>query len=604
MEAGYEMPDEPLEIIETRYGGTSRVLIVKDADDNFLALKRTERHRTLSPSKRLMMETLVTSALGQHPNIASTLFIYEFQGAYWIATDFLEGADLAVFLSRNQSIPVVEGLELVVQLVMGMEYVWRRSTVVHLDLKPANIFVDPLRTLKVLDFGAARPTGFRISGESGTPTYMAPEQFEEGSADTRMDIYSFGLIAHRILSGRHPLGLRREQARSTSSRFRTLRRIHLERQPEVLHEANSDVPKEVSEVIMECIRKSPDDRPPSFIAVRELLSEAMSSTLDIQLTPDSALQVWKDFPKEKGLKEQQERELFLNMHLSGADLLYNQKFEGDISRHMRQLLDPSEVENRPTQVTTLQMQGMQAHFVGNREEAMENYLEAEKIDPDHPFTLGQLADELFAMGRYREAAERYERLVGITPRNAKRWLLLAYCRERIKDAPGSLFSAEASLELDYTSAEAWSLRAWALSELGQTVGAVESILMAHRIHPQSRTVTANLRTILQRALEGGFDGAYTFYGPLKEREPSKRKARDWWKAQSRKSAICDSCNSGVRDRQGFLVDVVILMKDPGSGTTFRTISPELVCSRCVGRRRVPMVRVLGPSFVRVLGRNP
>jgi serine/threonine protein kinase len=131
--------------------------------------------------------------------------------------------------------------------------------VVHMDVKPANVFVLRRRralSIKVLDFGAARLLS-GAAGENaeglmvGTPGFMPPEQWRREGVDGRSDVYAVGVTAYRLATGQLPF-------RGCS--VRELVRAHLGNIPKPPHELNERLPRELSELILRALAKRKEDR--------------------------------------------------------------------------------------------------------------------------------------------------------------------------------------------------------------------------------------------------------------------------------------------------------------------------------------------------------
>lgn len=133
----------------------------------------------------------------------------------WLAMELLEGEDLESYLGRHLAVSPSDAVEIFDQLCDALAAA-HRVGIVHRDLKPENIFLAAPRRrrdrfhVKVLDFGIARmlaevqTTSSRTRSVIGTPLFMAPEQAKPGSpVDARTDIWAVGLIAFRLLTGRH-----------------------------------------------------------------------------------------------------------------------------------------------------------------------------------------------------------------------------------------------------------------------------------------------------------------------------------------------------------------------------------------------------------------
>lgn len=134
----------------------------------------------------------------------------------YFAMEFVQGRSLVEY-ARAHDLSIRERMALLHQLADGIHYAHRQG-IIHRDLKPANILVDNHGQPKILDFGVARfeQAGNHITcsfdgskGLVGTLSYMSPEQsqgFPDG-IDARTDLYSLGIIAYELLTGRLPYTL-------------------------------------------------------------------------------------------------------------------------------------------------------------------------------------------------------------------------------------------------------------------------------------------------------------------------------------------------------------------------------------------------------------
>jgi serine/threonine protein kinase len=146
------------------------------------------------------------------PNVVRIYEVGKLEGGEpFLAMELLRGHDLAWHLRRRGQLTLDEVLSLVEQVGAGLEAA-RVGGVVHRDLKPQNIFLaqqpNALPLWKILDFGVSRLTdsGGTLTKDVivGTPGYMSPEQAGGGVATHRSDIFSFGAVVYRTLTGEPP----------------------------------------------------------------------------------------------------------------------------------------------------------------------------------------------------------------------------------------------------------------------------------------------------------------------------------------------------------------------------------------------------------------
>jgi serine/threonine-protein kinase len=133
------------------------------------------------------------------------------EGWLFLAMEYLEGESLFDRLKREGALEPEAAVPILVQVCRGLEAAHQRG-VIHRDLKPENVFLvgGDRPVAKILDFGIAKITDPGAASETqagmvvGTPEYLSPEQAMGTALDGRADIYAVGLIAWRMLVGRHP----------------------------------------------------------------------------------------------------------------------------------------------------------------------------------------------------------------------------------------------------------------------------------------------------------------------------------------------------------------------------------------------------------------
>jgi serine/threonine protein kinase len=200
-------------------GGMGQVYLARDTRlKREVALKVLPAQFTSDAERlqRFKNEAWAASALS-HQNIITIFDIDEFEGAHFIAAEYIEGLTLRQRLESGKP-RLSETLDVAIQIAAALEAA-HKAGIVHRDIKPENIMVRPDGLVKVLDFGIAKLTeqaSFGRSGELraanstlrgvvlGTPRYMSPEQARGQRVDARTDIFSLGVVLYEMLAGRPP----------------------------------------------------------------------------------------------------------------------------------------------------------------------------------------------------------------------------------------------------------------------------------------------------------------------------------------------------------------------------------------------------------------
>ncbi len=142
----------------------------------------------------------------EHPGVVP---VYELarraDGTPYYAMRRIAGDSLAKAMTRCESL--ADRLSLLphfIDVVQTIAYAHSRG-VVHRDLKPANVMIGPFGETQVLDWGLANVSGEAdLSGGSGTPAYMSPEQVRAGASDSRTDVWALGVLLFELVTGRLP----------------------------------------------------------------------------------------------------------------------------------------------------------------------------------------------------------------------------------------------------------------------------------------------------------------------------------------------------------------------------------------------------------------
>jgi serine/threonine-protein kinase len=246
-------------------GGFARVYKARDRRlDRIVAIKVI---RPDVMGNRLFLESFrsegVALAKLRHPGIVPIYDIRERGGLIYYIMPFVQGTTLEARLARGR-LPPYESRRILSELTEALSAA-HRAKMVHLDIKPANVFLEgDLGKVLLMDFGAAAAVPDQVQEGSsgpivGTPEYMSPEQARAlPEIDHRSDIYSLGALGYCMLMGRPPFGGRNAQE---------ILEKHVKEAPVSIRDVNQTIPKEFADAIMRCLEKDPWKR---FSTAKEL----------------------------------------------------------------------------------------------------------------------------------------------------------------------------------------------------------------------------------------------------------------------------------------------------------------------------------------------
>ncbi len=252
---------------EVGRGGMSIVYRARD-----IRLNRTVAIKVLPPElaydpaiRTRFTREAQTSAQLSHAHIVPIYDVGEREGIAYFVMALVSGGNLAALLAREPRQPIEEVRRLLSEIADALAYAHTRG-VIHRDIKPDNILLDAdTGRAIVTDFGIARAieagTRLTITGNAlGTPQYMSPEQaVGEREVDGRSDIYSLGVVAYQMLTGRLPF---------TGGNTMALLLKHVNERPLPIVDLRPDAPKPLRDAIERALMKAPEDRWPTAGSMR------------------------------------------------------------------------------------------------------------------------------------------------------------------------------------------------------------------------------------------------------------------------------------------------------------------------------------------------
>ncbi len=264
---------ERYKIIDTLgEGGMANIYLAEDIIlQRKVAVKvlRFDLQKDPQTVQRFQREALSTSELS-HPNIVSVFDVDSDHGIPYMVMEYVSGPNLKDYIHDHSPLEITKVIRIMDQILSAMTLAHQHN-MIHRDLKPQNILMDPKGNIKIADFGIAVALNqnaiTQTNSAMGSVHYMSPEQARGGVVTKQSDIYSLGIILYELISGQVPFG--GETAVSIALK-------HVQEPVPSLRKQNAKIPQALENVVFHATAKDPRDRYASVFAMKKDLDTSLS----------------------------------------------------------------------------------------------------------------------------------------------------------------------------------------------------------------------------------------------------------------------------------------------------------------------------------------
>jgi tRNA A-37 threonylcarbamoyl transferase component Bud32 len=206
--------------------------------------------------RRMFFNEAHTAGMLHHPNILEVFDAGVDEDRCFIVMELIEDADTLRTHGRAEHLlPVEQATEIVFHCAKALDYAHRQG-VIHRDIKPSNILLTPDGEVKIADFSIAHINRTDLSqtmpmGFVGSPRYMSPEQVQEDVITGQTDLFSLGVVAYELLTGRHPFG---------GESFSNLIHRVINEPPVPLRQHRPELPPVLERIVARALEKRPERR--------------------------------------------------------------------------------------------------------------------------------------------------------------------------------------------------------------------------------------------------------------------------------------------------------------------------------------------------------
>jgi tetratricopeptide (TPR) repeat protein len=441
------MPEQigPYVVLEqVARGGMGVVMRGRDpqrGDEVAIKLLTSGGASAAAQKKRFRREVQAMTRL-RHPNVVAIRSSGEHRGHPYLVMDFVDGQSLQDRLARSGPLRFAEAAELTHQLAGALEHAHRES-LLHRDVKPANVILTPAGQPMLTDFGLVKATDgsqtklSRTGTYMGTPGYWPPEQARGDltAIDARSDVYALGATLYAALTGVPPI-----QGNSLTE----ITIATQERAPTPPSRLRPQLPPQLEQICLRCLEKDPGDRYPSAAALRDDLARFLGGDpLQDHRAP------WVGRPA-----------LALALAIGAVGVIAAASIvltepgatPPAAAPQASPLSTPGDVADEET-LTTAQQEARRLADVGleranlqDWDAALEAYTRATELDPEYANAFKNLGVIHSAMLNWEASLAAFDRAIVLDPENVKIYAGRGTAREQLGDVTGAVSDYELALQ--------------------------------------------------------------------------------------------------------------------------------------------------------------
>jgi serine/threonine-protein kinase len=249
-------------------GGMANIFLAVDRNGEFVALRRLREELVGNRAaiKQFLWGNQVTARL-KHPNIVQFISEGKTGKLPWTALEYVDGPNLRELILNDFENVKKQTMKLLLGMAQALNHVHEQGYL-HLDFKPENILVPRDFNVRLIDFDLCvrkEDDLIKMKRIAGTPAYLPPELLQRKVVDERSDIFSFGVAAYEVLTGKKPIA-----AETAQQAFHSHATNEPIRKP---REWNKNIPLKLDHFIMQCLAREVERRYPVMsLVIRDLRS--------------------------------------------------------------------------------------------------------------------------------------------------------------------------------------------------------------------------------------------------------------------------------------------------------------------------------------------